>query len=163
MSEATIRVPSDFVSGTTPTHTVGLIGDAAEKHFSDTVRVIRESIGERLLGLVDVKMNQILVAVWKRPTARDTGGGKMLYLPEKSDMVAEQEYQGKTGLVLKMGPHAYVSDENVAYSDADKVDVGDWVVFRAGEGMRLRLHGWDCILTTERGIKLRVPRPDEVY
>jgi len=161
--ETAIALPSEFGHGPTPTHTVGLVGDAAESHFANTRLAIREAIGARLLTLVDVKMNQILIAVWRRPTTRDLGGGKVLHLPDKADMVQEQEFQGKTGLVLKLGPRAYVSDEQVAYDEADKVAADDWVVFRAGEGMRLRLHGWDCILTTERGIKMRVPRPDEVY
>ena len=147
---------------TTPTHTVGHLDDEVG-HFAENAASIRSAIGERLLSLVDVKMNQILIAIWQRPTERRLGNGATLYIPEKSDMIAEQTYQGKTGLVLKLGPRAYESDDAVIYEDADKVSVGDWVVFRKGEGMALRLHGVDCLLTTERGIKMRVPRPDEVY
>jgi hypothetical protein len=150
---ATAILPPDFG----PTHTIGYMADP-DGFFSGQKAEMRAEIGERLLGLADVKMNQILVGVWRRPEKRNG-----LIIPETADLRREQEYQGKTGLVLKLGPRAYVSDENVTYEDADKVTIGDWVVFRAGEGMRLRLHGWDCILTTERGIKMRVPRPDEVY
>lgn len=145
-----------------PTHTVGHLDDA-DGHFAGNAKALREAIGERLLSLVDVKMNQVLIAIWQRPSERKLGNGATLYIPEKSDLIAEQSYQGKTGLVLKLGPRAFESDDTVTYSDEDKVAVGDWVVFRKGEGMALRLHGVDCLLTTERGIKMRVPRPDEVY
>lgn len=146
-----------------PSYSVGLTGSAADDHFAKTADEIRAKIGNRMLSLVDVKMNQILVAVWERPKTRTLGNGAVIHLPDSADLVTEQKYQGKTGLVLKLGPRAFESDQNVTYDDADRVDVGDWVVFRAGEGMRLGLQGCECILTTERGIKMRVPYPDMVY
>jgi co-chaperonin GroES (HSP10) len=144
----------------TPTHTVGILDDPAA-HFAADAKAIREAIGERLIGLVDVKWNQVLIAIWKRPEARELGNGKRLLLPDAHR--DEDQYQGKTGLVLKLGPHAFESDDSLIYSEEDKVNVGDWVVFRRGDGMLLRLYGTDCLLTTERGIKLRLPRPDAVY
>lgn len=45
----------------------------------------------------------------------------------------EDLYQGKVGLVIKLGSHAFVDDGDMKYHDF-RPKVGDWVQFRASDG-----------------------------
>jgi len=138
------------------THTAGVM------NWDKTAQEARDRIGQWLIDQVDVKFNGILVVMWQRPKAKDLGNGMKLYMPDK--VLEEDIYQGNSGMVLKMGRTAYLSDETVTYDDADRVAVGDWVLLRRGEGMSLKLNGEPCILLSgERGIKAKLPTPDVVY
>ena len=104
---------------------------------------------------VEVMHNYVLLGIWVRP--KITKGG--LHLPDT--VVDEDKYQGKTGLVLKIGPTAFVDGE---YDFAgQKVEVGDWIVLRPGDGWQLRVGNRDCRMVTDTSIKLKVPKPDMIY
>jgi hypothetical protein len=76
----------------------------------------------------------------------------------------EDKWQGVSGLVLKMGPHAYEENDAIEFRDEDRCRVGDWVMFRRGEGVRCRIWKEECILLeSERSVKMILPRPDLVF
>ena len=66
--------------------------------------------------------------------------------PFDSDMLKPKEedvWQGKVGLVLKAGPNAFVNpDDGSLYEQ--RVDVGDWVVFKVGDGWQLEVNRMPC-------------------
>src|SRR6516225_9644376 len=102
-------------------------------HEEDPKEVILRKVGD-ISGL-KVWGNDVLVAIYQRP--EQTKGG-LFITDEARD---EDKSQGKVGLVIKMGPVAYVDDEGRKYRD---INVGDWVVGRAGDG-------WAVTLNTRRG------------
>ena len=97
-----------------------------------------------------------------RPSERRTAGGSMLYIPDK--VVDEDKWQGVSALVIKMGPHCYEPNDALAFLPEDHCTVGDWVMFRRGEGFRTKIWDRECvILDSERSIKMILPRPDLVF
>ncbi len=123
----------------------------------------KAAIFEKLKGLMDtiqILQNHIWIAVWVRPEFRSLGAGKKLYMTDNTR--AEDVYQGCAGLVIAMGPQAFVSDQNVQFDL--KPQIGDWVFYkRQAAGMRFRHNDVDCfMLDEERPIKAILSRPDIV-
>lgn len=110
------------------------------------------------IGGVRIPLNRILLAIYKPPEV--TRGGII-----RPDIVKDEDiYQGVVGLVVKMGPHSYEDNDAIDWRDGDRCQVGDWVMFRRGEGLRARVSKCECILMeSERGIKMVLPRPDMVF
>src|SRR5215475_13835609 len=92
-------------------------------HLVDPRREIMKKIGSQLKE-PELFGNTILVAVYVRPE-KARHGTLELHLSDQTRK--EDEYQGKVGLVVKMGPRAYVDDDNFSFN-GQKVEVGDWVV-----------------------------------
>ena len=130
----------------------------ADLDFNAARKQVLDELGN--LAGIRVTLNQILLAIYKPPEV--TRGGII-----RPDIVkAEDVYQGIAALVVKMGPHCFEQTSNMdfTWSDDDKVQVGDWVMFRRGEGFRVDVNKRECILMhSERGIKLILDRPDRVY
>ena len=76
--------------------------------------------------------------------------------------MAEDEWQGKVGLVLKLGPNAFVDDEDDSFY-GQKVDPGEWVVFKVGDAWSLNINGYPCRLVRDSSIKLKVADPNIVF
>jgi co-chaperonin GroES (HSP10) len=101
--------------------------------------------------------SQVLLALYIRPATRTTGG---IEIPETA--VDEDRYQGRVGLVLKLGPRAFV-DEGGAAFHGFAAKPGDWVVYRPSDGMRFQIGKRDCRLIPDVGVKMILDEPDEVY
>lgn len=99
--------------------------------------------------------DNILVAIYKR--REKTKGG--IYLPGAT--LDEDVWQGKVGLILKMGPLAYKEDDKHTYP-AGTPKIKDWVVFRVGDAWPLALGETPCRITTEKAIRMVITRPDIV-
>ena len=109
------------------------------------------------LSHIQVPLNRILVMVWVRPEMR----GSIILTAKTRD---EDVYQGVSGLVLKLGPHCYEPNDQIEFRDEDRCRVGDWVMYRRGEGFRLRLWKQECVmLHDERSIKMILRHPDAVF
>lgn len=103
---------------------------------------------------VTVMGAQVLVAIYKRP-AKTKGG---IYLSDNA--TDEDIYQGKVGLILKLGPMAFEEDETHKFPV--KPAVGDWVVFRVGDTFAFNMNERYCRLVEDIYIKAIVPYPDMV-
>lgn len=126
--------------------------------LTDEKQVIFDELGP--LDSIKVPLNQILLAIYKPPET--TRGG----IIRPSIVRDEDVYQGISALVIKMGPHAYEQSTTMDYewTEGDICAVGDWVMFRRGEGFRVNINGRECMLmNSEHGIKLVLPRPDMVF
>ena len=120
------------------------------------------------LDQIDVLGAHVLVAIYQRPTV--TKGG--VHLPDK--FKDEDIYQGKVGLVLKLGPLAFQEDEAHRWSapatgsgsagTGERVPtVGDWVAFRTSDGWPMILNEKHCRMVEDINFRLILQQPDVVY
>lgn len=81
----------------------------------------------------------VMVLQYVRPDAKTLPGGQRLYFADKTKQ--EDEYQGRVGLVLAVGPDAY--RDPVKYPGGPWVRPGDWVLWPTLEtaAQRQRYHG----------------------
>lgn len=125
----------------------------------------REEILQRVGELKDVEVfgSDILIAVYMRP--QKTKSGIIL----TDNMRGEDAFQGKVGLIVKMGPTAYVDEDGEKFRD---IKEKDWVVFRASDGWPVTLNAANsvsskdaviCRIITDINIRMRVSSPDAIY
>lgn len=125
-------------------------------HRGDPRKALAEKIGD--ISEVELFNNQVLVAVYIRPNKTASG----IYLSDSTR--DEDRFQGKVGLVLKMGPAAFVDPDNKWFVGAN-VKVGDWVVIRASDGWSLTINSKDglCRMIDDIQIRAKIDHPDRVY
>jgi co-chaperonin GroES (HSP10) len=123
-------------------------------HDVDPAETIRNELGN--IDNLQVFHNQVLIAVYIRPTK--TKGGIMLADSTRD----EDKYQGKVGMIIKMGPEAFVDPTNKWFTNVN-VKVGDWVYFRVSDGWSLNVHGVQCRMIDDTDIRGRVEYPDEIW
>lgn len=121
-----------------------------------------KDIWQRLGSLdgFEVMHNDVLIAVFVRPSEIAVKGGKKLHIPDQT--IKEDEYQGKAGLVIMKGPQAFVSDENYDFKGQD-VHIGDWVSIWVSDGRKVTINGVLCRMVEDRHIRMKIPSPDAVY
>ncbi len=102
--------------------------------------------------------SQVLIGIYVRP--EKTKGGIILTDQYRD----EDKYQGKAGLILKMGAMPLNDDDKLFFGEKlPKVD--DWVVYRPSHGFPLQFKNKvECrILEDVRLIKAIVAEPDMVW
>jgi co-chaperonin GroES (HSP10) len=124
------------------------------QHDVDPAQLIWDQVG----NLDDITLfgNNILLGVYERPEKTKSG----IILTQQTR--GEDEHQGKSGLVLKKGPTAFVSDANYDFK-GQTVEVGDWVSIWVSDGRKLIIHGKLCRLVEDQHIRLKIPAPDIVF
>lgn len=123
----------------------------AEEDARDT---ILKSVGD--LSGINVMYSQVLIGIYMRP--EKTAGGIILSHQTRD----EDRYQGKVGLVLKMGPMAFQDTDDIKF-EGQRAKVGDWVVIRASDGWALSINKHDCRMVSDAGIRMIIDRPDIVW
>jgi hypothetical protein len=138
-------------------------------HEGDPADAIWELAGD--LSEVDIYNNKVLVGVYKRGNEQGeymTPGG-VIVTHKTTD---EDQYQSKVGLVLKIGPIAFM---DMAYDPPrwfvnQHILEGDWVVYRPSDGWSLSLISGKgkllCRLLDDTSIMAKVDSPlgpDRVY
>lgn len=124
------------------------------EHAIDPKKKLTEEIGD--LKNVEIFNNQVLLAVYMRPEKTKSG----LFMPDSHR--DEDRHQSKVGLVLKMGPNAFIDDTNTWFKDVN-VEGGDWLVFRPSDGWPITVNGVLCRMLDDTNIRGRVQHPDEVW
>lgn len=127
-------------------------------HKTDPKQDILNKIGS--VDDYELFHNRILVAVYERPSQIQTAGGLTLELPDS--VRKEDQYQGKVGLVLKVGPTAF-TDDGVNKFFGQSVSPGDWLVFRPSDSWAAKIKGVLCRHVEDAHIVARIPSPDYVY
>jgi co-chaperonin GroES (HSP10) len=117
--------------------------------------VILEELGP--LDGIEVLNQQVLLAIYVRPSTRTVGG---IHLAET--VVDEDRYQSRVGMVLKLGPQAFKDDERVKFHGFT-VKPGDWIVYRPSDGIRLQIGKRECRLIPDVHLKCRLSHPDQVF
>ena len=129
-------------------------------HKEDPAAVIWSEIGDAIKDF-DIAAQGVLVATYKRPDDAMTSGGIMM----PHHVVKDDEFQSKTGLVVKLGRRAFEDDEHVQWHGY-RCDPGDWVVFRASDGLKMALGGPGGVhvrLISDVFLKIKVPHADAVF
>ncbi len=128
-----------------------------------TIKQLSETPGKDtiidIVGDLDdivVMQNMVLVATYIRPEKTHSG----LYLPDSA--LDEDVYQGKVGLVLKMGPTAFDDGDENRFGDL-KAKVHDWCVYRVGDSWDLTLRKVPCRLIRDSNIRLIINDPEEIF
>lgn len=117
---------------------------------SDIFRLVGDLKG------IHVKWNMVLVATYIRPSK--TAGG--IIRPDTN--VAEDEWQGKVGLVLKLGSMAYQDDDENSFQ-GERVNVGEWGVYKIGDAWSLNVNGYPCRLIRDSAIRMVVDDPALIF
>ena len=106
--------------------------------------------------------NLILVATYVAPEKVGS-----IIMPDRK--IDEDRFQGKVGLVLKVGPLAFKDDGRLTYGGI-KVTPGDWIMYRPSDGMELFIRdrrkvndGLSCRLIEDVFIKMKVSEPGLIY
>jgi len=123
-------------------------------HDVDPKAELMSKVGD--MSEIEVFNNNILVGIYIRPNKTKSG----LYLTD--DTTEQDKFQGKVGLVLKLGASAF-EDETGRWFKGVKVKVGDWVVFRPSDGWSVAINGQPCRLLDDVTIRGRVKHPDTVW
>ena len=99
--------------------------------------------------------NMVLLATYIRPNV--TPGG--IIRPDTN--VEEDVWQGKVGLVLKLGPNAFVDDDDARFY-GQKVELNEWCVYKVGDAWSVTIGNWPCRLVRDSSIKMKVKDPNMV-
>jgi hypothetical protein len=131
---------------------------AAKKiaHVDDSKQEILDKLGD--LSHFEIASNEVLLAIYQRPEM--TSGGIIL----THNSLKEDIYQGKVGLVVKIG-EACLFDIADTYSDTIfKLDVKlhDWVVVRPSDTWALDINGNQKLLEKKDFVACRLVRPRNI-
>ena len=112
--------------------------------------IVGDLSGVRLMG------DTVLLGTYIRPGK--TKGG----IIRPDDNVAEDVWQGKVGLVLKLGPDAFEDTPDYAFN-GQKVAIGEWCIYKVGDAWSLNVSGYPCRLVRDVSIRLKVDDPGIVF
>ena len=130
----------------------------AKKVGYDPAQVVMDKVGMKN-GIVpgyEIFGNRLLLGVYARPNK--TAGG--IELPDT--VLDDQKNQGKSCLVLAVGPSAFHSDSNYDFK-GQKVEVGDWVSIWVYETRPIKINGYECRIARDTDIQMKIPTPDSVF
>ena len=96
------------------------------------------------------------MAVYVRPQKTKSG----IYLT--SQTVDEDKIQGKVGLVVKIGPTAFVDSSDQWIKGID-IDENDWLVFRPSDGWSITINNVLCRILDDTNVRGRISHPDMVW
>jgi len=134
--------------------------EIAEVAGHDPKRPLLDAAGD--LSDYEVCHNLILVATYIAPEKVGS-----IIMPDRK--IDEDRFQGKVGLVLKVGPLSFEDDGSHTYGGIT-VKPGDWVMYRPSDAMevfirdRRRINdGLSCRLIEDVFIKMKVSDPSLIY
>lgn len=142
--------------------------ELAEAASHDPAKPLREAAGN--LQDYEVFHNLVLVATYIPPPKMMKGpNGENIEFHEPDNAMSENRFQGKVGLVMKVGPTAF-QDDSVAKFGGVMIRPGDWVMYRPSDGHELFIRdrrkfndGLSCRLIEDVFIRGRVTDPSLIY
>lgn len=123
-------------------------------HTTDPKKQLIDALGD--LDSIILPNNQVLIAIYMRPEKTVSG----IYLTDKYK--DEDKWQGKVGLVVKMGPVAFQDDDNYQFNGF-QAEIGDWVMVRPTDGWPFLIGETPCRMVQDADIKGIVSEPDLIY
>lgn len=130
----------------------------------DARETLIESIGPQNIAEFEPFHNLILVGTYVRS---DKSKGGIIIGADRTRQ--EDRFQGKIGLVLKVGPMAF-KDDNVNKFGGLKVTPGDWIMYRTSDAQefffvdrKTGLDGTSARLLEDVHVKARVTDPELIY
>lgn len=138
---------------------------AVMDHAVDPKADLLKKVGD--ISDIEVFNNEVLVAIYVRP--EKTKGN--IIIPETNR--DEDRYQGKIGLVVKMGPSAFAENAKGWFEGINpKIAVGDWIVFKASDGWPVSITPTGSVSSSDRmlcrmiedvDVRGRVQHPDRIW
>ena len=134
--------------------------EIAQAAQTDPKQALIDSVGD--LSGFEPFHSLVLVATYIQP--EKTKGG--IILADRS--LAEDRFQGKVGLVIKIGPLAFKDDQINKFGGV-MIEELDWVMYRASDGMEMFFvdetgrNGTPCRLVEDVNIKARISHPAMIY
>lgn len=122
-------------------------------HDEDPKELLLKKIGD--LSSLRLSGAQVLVATYIRPERKKSG------IILTNSVREEDKFQGKCGLVLKLGPLAYKATEKLDFGGYS-VAPGTWVWYRPMDGYALSVNGVHCRVLDDVEIKGDIDHPDVV-
>ena len=123
-------------------------------HSIDPAKELMDKIGN--LDGFELFGNQVLIAVYQRP--EKTKSGIIL-----ADVTRQEDaFQGKAGLIVKLGPSAFVSDEQYSFCGM-RAEIGDWVAIFVSDGRKIMVGETLCRLVEDQHVRLKIPYPDSIF
>lgn len=124
------------------------------KHEVDPKKELLNALGD--ISSFQLFHNQVLVAIYVRPEKTKSG----ILLPGQTR--DEDKWQGKVGLVVKMGPSAFDDPESKWFKGV-KIALHDWIVFRPAEGWQLTVNNVLCRIVDDVNVRGTIPHPDMIW
>lgn len=119
----------------------------------DPRQAIFDTVGS--LAGVEVLGDRVLIGTFIR--AEKTKGG--IIRPDVN--IQEDVWQGKAGLVLKLGPDAFKDTPDYHFSRS--IEIGEWCVYQVGDAWSLNINGCPCRLVRDVNIRMVVADPNIVF
>lgn len=119
----------------------------------DPRKAIPDLVGD--LDGIEVIGDMVLVGIYIRP--EKTAGGIIRPTVNKQEDV----WQGKVGIVLKWGSDAF-RDLETGELYSQRVEVGEWCVFKVGDGWSVHINDYPCRLVRDSAIRLKIKDPNVV-
>lgn len=140
----------------------------AEAAAHDPAQPLWDAAGD--LSDYEVFHNLVLVATYVAPPHVVKGpSGEDVIIHRTDKGMQEDRFQGKVGLVLKIGPTAF-QDDSVAKFGGVVVEPGDWVMYRPTDGTELFIRdrrksneGLSCRLIEDVFVRGRTSDPSLIY
>lgn len=145
----------------------------ALSRMQDQRQAILDAVGPKLSDFDPIYGNDVLTATYIEP--EKTAGG--ILLPDSR--LKESVYQGKVGLVLKLGCDAFKYREGYAFfsKERDEGDetyekrvaqlipkIGEWVFYRPiGNLWKCTINGFACQFVRDSEIKGRITDPNTIF
>lgn len=121
----------------------------------DPKKGILEAIGD--IGSADVLTDLVLVGTFIR---NEKYKGTTIILP--TQVLQEDEFQGKVGLVLKVGPLAFGDWENET-ERGQNAKLHTWVVFAIKDTWPIQVNGVACRVVPYDKLRMRLADPSMVF
>lgn len=123
-------------------------------HSKEQKKTALELLGD--LDGLKVQANKLLVCMHIEPDMRGS-----LFLDKAT--LRESIFQGTVGFVVKKGKLAFVDDEaSKTFFHGEGAEIGEYVVFRAGDGKRVQIRGVDCKWVEDIAIDAIVADPNVI-
>lgn len=125
------------------------------KDKDDPKKIVQDRVKSHVKG-VELFGSRLLIATAPMPEA---SAGGILFADKTID---ENRFQGKVGLVLKIGPGAFKYSGQYAY-EGPVPKVGDWVFYRNSDTWECSINGVSCRFVLDDFVVGKVPSPDHIW
>lgn len=145
------------IASVQPTRRIGSkYGILSKATDTEKAAVTLRELGD--LSKVELLSGRVLIAIH---IAGETYAGSTLLRTDTQ--TKEDVWQGSVGLVVKLGNLAFKDDAATnTYFHNQSVKVGDWVMFRPGDGKRCQINGVDCRIIEDALIDMVLADPTVV-
>lgn len=123
----------------------------------DPKQAIRDLVGD--LSTIHLTKDDVLIGTYFRP--EKTAGG----IIRPGGDVSEDAWQGKVGLLLKIGPTAFVDapDFTFVWDETGPFKVGDWVVYKGGDTWQLSIREFPCRVVRDVNVRMKTDDPNIIF